>query len=242
MFLFITRQLVDSLPEDPFEAVPAIIAAFRHALSKVADLPGDEAFHDRKRYQIAQEACAFLSAYLKREGFALTAPQFPYGCDWPAHEQREAVAQVIRFTNRLETDVAAQQHLSRSEYLQEAAGAALGAALLFEFSEEDLVRIWGLLSSVRDLVSIASCLEPAHRWRLLRRIDRLVGEFRRQTYDLSLFWGFVAEMSLLFRPRSEDATLLTPKVKELIRMVGAAQAKAFGRRPDTLFWLLAQNA
>jgi hypothetical protein len=216
VFLFISRQLVDSLPEDPFEGVLAIIADFRHALAVVPGLPGNEAFQDRKRYQIAQEACALLSVYLKREGFAIAPCQLPYGYDRPAQEQKEAVAQVIQFMNKLETDITAQQRANRSEYLQEAAAAALGPALLFEFSEEDLCRIWAILASLRDLVYVSPHLESAHRRRLLKRIDALVGEFRPQTYDLSLFWGFVAEISLLFRPRSEDAPLVAPKVKELM--------------------------
>jgi hypothetical protein len=233
VFLFISRQLVDSLPEDPFAAVLAIIADFRHALATVAGLPGDEAFQDRKRYQIAQEACALLSVYLKREGFAITPCQLPYGHDRPAQEQKEAVAQVIQFMNKLETDITAQQHANRSEYLQEAAAVALGPALLFEFSEEDLRRIWGLLSSLRDLVAVSSHLESAHRQRLLKRIDRLVVELGREIHDLSLFWGFVVEMSLVFRAPNKDAALLAPSMKELMQIVWSAQAKAFDRPPNT---------
>lgn len=241
MFLFISRQLVDSLPEDPFGAILTIISEFRHVLATVAEVPGDEAFKDRKRYQIAQEVCALLSVFFKREGFALTPPQLPDGHDGPAHEQKEAVAQVIQFVDKLESDIRAQETMSRWEYLQAVASAALGPALLIEFSEEDLCRIWAILASVRDLVYVSPHLEPAHRRRLLKRIDTLAGEFRRQTYDLSLFWGFVAETSLLFRPRSEDAPLLALKMKNLIQIVWSAQAKMFGLPPNTPLRPLGQD-
>ena len=242
VFLFISRQLVDSLPEDPFGAILAIIADFRHALAMVAGLGGDAAFQDRKRYEIAQEACVLLSVYLKQEGFAITPPELPYEHDGSAEEQKQAVAEVIQFMNSLGSDITVQQHVNRSEYLREAASAVLGPALSIEFSEEDLGRIGALLASLRDLVYISPHLESAHRRRLLKRIDALVGEFRRQTYDLTLFWGFVADMSLLFHPRSEDAPLLASRMKDLIRIVWSAQAKMFGLSPNIPLRLLGQDA
>lgn len=241
MFLFISHQFADSLPEDPFDGILAIIAAFRRALSVVPESASDTALQERKRYRIAQETCAFLSAYLKREGFAITVPQLAYGYDKPAEEQRDAVAQVIQFVNKLETDITSQKHVGQPEYLQAAASAALGPALPLEFSEKDLRRIWTLLTEFRESIPISRDLEPAQKRRLLQRIDRLVGEFRQKTYDLSLFWGFVVEMSLLFHPRGEDGSVLAPRMKELMEIVWSAQAKAFGIPPHTPLRLLGQD-
>lgn len=68
-----------------------------------------------------------------------------------------------------------------------------------------------------------------------------MSEFGPRTYDLSLFWGFVVEMSLVFRPPSKDARLLAPRMKELIAMVWSAQAQAFGLPPNAPFGLLGQG-
>jgi hypothetical protein len=124
---------------------------------------------------------------------------------------------------------------------EEAYSTALGPALQIEFSEEDLHRISGLLASLRDLISISPDLAPDHRRRLLKRIDRLVGEFGQKTYDLSLFWGFVAEISLVFRTPTPDARLLAPTMKQFMGIVWSAQAQAFGRPPTTPFKLLGQD-
>jgi hypothetical protein len=241
MFLLVSRQLVDSLPEDPFQAVLTIISEFRHAMSAVTEAGGDKALQDRKRYQIALEVCSLLSVYLKREGFNLTPPQCPYEYGQSAEEQRRVTLDVVHFVNELASDIQAQRRLGQSEFLEQAFDAALGPAVLIEFAEQELYRIWDLLASLRGLVSISPHLKPPHRRRLLQRIERLVGEFRQETHDVSLFWGFVVEMSLLFRPGSEDAYLLAPPMKELTRIVWSAQAKAFGLPPTTPFKLLGQD-
>jgi hypothetical protein len=143
--------------------------------------------------------------------------------------------------NRLEIDIQAQRQLRWTEDLEEVYAAALGPALQIEFSEEELHHIWGLLASVRDLVSISPDLASTRRRRLLKRIDRLVVELGREIHDLSLFWGFVVEMSLVFRVPNKDAALLAPSMKELMQIVWSAQAKAFDRPPNTPLRLLGQD-
>ncbi len=88
MFLSISRGIVDSLPEDPFEAILAIIADFRHVMIVVDESFAATELRDRQRYEIAREACALLSAYLKREGFAIPTPQLPRE-RWQSGGERE---------------------------------------------------------------------------------------------------------------------------------------------------------
>jgi hypothetical protein len=78
MFLPFSRKIVDSLPEDPFEAILAIIADFRRVMAIVDESLSAKELRDRQRYEIVREACALLSAYLKREGFAIIIPRLPH--------------------------------------------------------------------------------------------------------------------------------------------------------------------
>ncbi len=143
--------------------------------------------------------------------------------------------------NRLEIDIQAQRQLRRSENLEEAYATALGPALQIEFSSQDHHHLQGLLASLRDLVSIAPDIPAAHRRRLLKRIDRLMVELSREIHDLSLFWGFVTDMSLVFRAPNRDTALFAPKMKELMQIVWSAQAQAFGRPPNLPLRLLGQD-
>ncbi len=245
MFLPLSRQIVDSLPEDPFEAILAIIQDFRREMAVVEESFTARELRDRQRYEIARQVCALLAVFLKREGFAIIIPQLPYekgqiGGE-RARAREEAVTQVIRFINRLEIDIQAQRQLRHSENLEEAYSTALGPALQIEFSPQDLHHLQELLASLRDLVSIAPDVPSDHRRRFLKRIDRLMVELGRETHDLSLFWGFVAEMSLVFRAPNKDAALLAPRMKTLMQIVWSAQAKMFGRPSNTPLRLLGQD-
>ncbi len=89
MFLPFSRNIVDSLPEDPLEAIPAIIADFRRVMAAVDESFAAKELRGRQRYEIAREACALLSAYLKREGFAIIVPRLPHNGDKLGNGERE---------------------------------------------------------------------------------------------------------------------------------------------------------
>ena len=89
MFLFMSRQIVNSLPEDPLEGILAIISDFRHTVAVVGESLATKEMRDKQRYEIARQACGLLSVYLKREGFAIRTPQLPYEGGNLANRERE---------------------------------------------------------------------------------------------------------------------------------------------------------
>jgi hypothetical protein len=89
MFLSISRQIVDSLPEDPFKAILAIISEFRRVMSAAEQALAARELRDRQRYEIAREACGLLSAYLRHEGFAIRPPRLPYEGGKLGNRERE---------------------------------------------------------------------------------------------------------------------------------------------------------
>ena len=239
MPLFISRHFVDSLPEDPFAGILAIIAEFRSLMAAPQEVPRDTTFQRRRRYWIAQEACALLSTYLEREAFDIRPPQLSDEVSDSTDESLEAaVIEVAHFMNTLESDIKSQTSLGRSECLERVFGSALRPAIWVKFSGQDLHNIRRLLDLLREPIRVSPDLSQTQRCRLLGRIDRLAGELRPQMPDLSLFWGFVIEMSLLVRPPSEDVPLLAPKMKELFGVLWSAQARAFGLSPNTPFEVL----
>lgn len=242
MFLFIGRHFVDSPPEDPFDGALAIIAEFRSVMAIPQDIPRDPMFQSRRRYWIAQEACVLLSVYLEREGFGTTVPQLSDDAiGWDRESLEEAVDGAVRFMNSLESDIRAQRNLGRFERLRQAYSTEVGPAIVVTFSEQDRQCIRDLLDFIRELILVSPDLARTHRKRLLTRIERLSGEFRPEMHDLSLFWGFVAEVSLLVCPPSEDAQSLVPLMKGLIGYVWSAQARAFGLPEDTPWRFLGQT-
>jgi len=245
MSVFIEQKFIESLPEDPFDAILVIVGVFRDVMSAVMELPGPWAYTQRRQYEIAREVCALLSTYFKREGLALLPPptQLTRRSEEEAteEERRRAIGETVHFMSRLEGMVRAQRQTSLFAELEQTFNSAWGPKACCEFSQDELDSIEMLLRLLRALVLASRTAGAAHAARLTRRIDRLAAELRAKTYDLSLFWGFVAEMSLVFSAPSEDSRRVAKEMKRLIRIVWSAQARSLARPPDTPFRLLGQE-
>jgi hypothetical protein len=236
MYLLLSRRLVDSLSIDPFDAITVIIAEARHALSTVPELRGDKTYQERRQYEILQEASALLTVYLEREGFALRPPQLI--ADYSElNEQlrKETILRFLRFTNTLQTNIEQQKRVGRFEQLRQTAEALTGRQVRCEFSDEELACLQGTFHRLRDSMAVASDLDAVYAKRLVQRIERLRSEFRAMTYDLSLFWGFVAEASLVLCSAGKDVRELVAEIEKLIAIVWPVQAKALGRPANTPF-------
>jgi hypothetical protein len=236
MYLLLSRRLVDSLSIDPYDAITVIIAEARHALSTVPEFRSDKTYQERRQYEILQEACALLTVYLEREGFAIRPPQLI--ADYSElNEQlrKETILQFLRFMNTLQTNIEQQRRVGRFEQLRQAAEALTGPPIRCEFSDKELACLQDTLHRLGETIAAGRELDPGYAKRLVQQIERLRSEFRAITYDLSPFWGFVAEASLVLCSARKDIRELVAEIEKLVAIVWPVQAKALGRPANTPF-------
>lgn len=239
MYLILTRRLIDSLPIDPFDAIRAIIAEIRSVLAAVPEPRGDRTYWGIRQYQVCQEASALLTVYLEREGFAIHPPQLIADhSELNELQRKEAVRRFMRFMDTLQTDIEQQKCIARFEQLRQTADTLMGPEIHSTFTNEELACLQESLRRLTDLLAVASELDPAHTKRLIRQLERVRSEFRAITYDLSHFWDFVVEASLVLLSPGKDARELVAEIEKLIAMVWPAQAKALGRPGNTPFALI----
>ncbi len=114
---------------------------------------------------------------------------------------------------------------------------ALENAFHYEFSEGDLKRVQKLINELRDLINASQEFNAGHRRRVLIKLEKLQSELHKTVSDLSEFWGDLIEVSVVARIIGENAKPIIDRIREIIGIVGPAQARAFGLPSDTPFRL-----
>jgi hypothetical protein len=137
--------------------------------------------------------------------------------------------------NTLQTNIEQQRRVGRFEQLRQTAEALMGPPIRCEFSDKELACLQDTLHRLGEMIAARSELDPRYAKRLVQQIERLRNEFRAITYDLSLFWGFVAEASLVLCSARKDVRELVAEIQRLIAIVWPVQAKALGRPAHTPF-------
>lgn len=78
---------------------------------------------------------------------------------------------------------------------------------------------------MRDNLDALTALEPEHKARLLKRLERLQSELHKRVSDLDRFWGMVGDAGVIFGKLGNDAKPIVDRVKEISEIVWRTQAR-----------------
>jgi uncharacterized protein YoxC len=98
----------------------------------------------------------------------------------------------------------------------------------YEFLESDYKRLQALIDELRTLTTESSQIDPQHKGRLLKRVEKLQQELNKKMSNLDLFWGFLGEAGVALGKFGEDVKPLTDRICEILQIAARTEARANG--------------
>lgn len=102
----------------------------------------------------------------------------------------------------------------------------LGSQFSYEFSQGDLERVQLLVNELRDNIGACGEIEPEHKQRLLRRLEKLQSELHKKMSDLDRFWGLVGDAGVILGKLGNDSKPFVDRIKEIADIVWRTQSRA----------------
>jgi len=104
--------------------------------------------------------------------------------------------------------------------------AAIGKAVIYQFSDNDFKRVQDLINEMRDLLTNSTDFDEDHKRRLLKRLEKLQGELHKQMSNLDSLWGLIGDAGVALGKFGENVKPLTDRIGEVLQIVSRTQAKA----------------
>jgi hypothetical protein len=104
--------------------------------------------------------------------------------------------------------------------------AKFGTILTYKFAGNDFERIQKLVNELRSLISQSKRLDDKHKYRLIKRLEKIQAELNKNVTDLDRFWGLVADGAVILRKLGEDSKPIVDRIREITDIIWRAQSTA----------------
>ncbi|WP_158141992.1 hypothetical protein [Vibrio furnissii] len=95
----------------------------------------------------------------------------------------------------------------------------------YEFSKGDLVRVQELINELRSQIASLEGLEPSHKQRLLKRLEKLQSELHKRVSDLDRFWGLIGDAGVVLGKLGTDSKPIVDRIKEIAEIAWNTQSR-----------------
>lgn len=214
---------VANLPDDPWEAVAQVCSHFLEWFSRLPD----GALSDH--YVAIMDAYALLCALISRHKEHIKGIEDPYQV--MGNHQADVDTILARFNS---ANTRAQQVLfSRSSTQHFTASseryeAMLAGELRIEFHDDEIKQLQILINELRDAISGCESLEANHKYRLLRRLERLQKELHKEVSNLDSMWMFIGDAAFVLGQAAEDAKPIFGGIRAIMKIARIAMGRTHG--------------
>jgi hypothetical protein len=206
---FFPAKTLSNLPADNVEALAALCGEFERFDGHARQLP--------EHHDDYVEALSILKGFAMARGANLE--KFPE----VGPQRHQNISQISAYFNQVRTtartELAGRHSRNYFDAKTEEYLALFAKAQVYEFSETEFKRVQALASELRDLIRDSSLITEDHKRRLLRRLQAMQAELRKQTNDIDRFWGFLGEAAITMRKFGEDLQPFSDRVLELGRII-----------------------
>ena len=212
-------SLIDTLPDDPIDALNIICNEFNHIRTSAETEDESNNLYYARFYEDFVQCFALAEAILENSEFEISHREFANDVQDNMVVIREYFDQIYNLT-RIEK--------GKKQYESDVLrfGAIRGSLFYYEFSQNEIDRIQSLLNELRDLITKSKKFEADHKSRLLNRLERLQSELHKKVSDLDRFWGLVGDAGVVFGKLGEDAKPIVDRIREIASIVWNAQSRA----------------
>ena len=214
---------VANLPDDPWERVAQVCTRFKEWFTSI---PGDKRVG---HHEAVVDAYALLRTLVSHHKEHLLGIPDIYKVQ---HSHEDNVNTIAAQFERI--GVIAQQtlgnrtsdhHFTTSSERYE---AMLAGELRIEFHDDEIKQLQVLINALRDAISGCESLEANHKYRLLRRLERLQKELHKEVSNLDSMWMFIGDAAFVLGQAAEDAKPISGLVRGIMRIARIAMGRAHG--------------
>lgn len=211
-----TQEFLDNIPDDDLDALKYVISSFQQqwALTQQRAGPNDYL----KVYSFLQAIGEQRSLPIK-----LPPPTFQRAEDIQAMKQ-----EVDHVTAEISPKLKDRERRIVYQEAQDFYQAHLRGSFAYEFLDTDYKRIQELVGDLRTLTAESKQLDPGHKRRLLKRIEKVQTELHKKMSSLDSFWGLLADVGVAFGKFGQDVKPLIDRTREILKIVAKTQARAEG--------------
>ena len=112
--------------------------------------------------------------------------------------------------------------------------AMLAGELRIEFHDDEINQLQNLINELRDAISGCESLEANHKYRLLRRLERLQKELHKEVSNLDSMWIFVGDAAFVLGQAAKDGKPIFELVREIMGIARIAMARTHGLPPGAI--------
>ncbi|EJL6702944.1 hypothetical protein NMS31_003676, partial [Vibrio cholerae] len=189
-------------------------------LSRLDELDNGEEWTDEE-HELLWEASAFINIII--DNFDLTIavelPQPTGNLSDNCHSLRDYIQEV-------QSAVGDQAVLLKVEMYSNRYKNAFKNTFAYEFSKGDFERVQELINELRAQISTLEDLEPSHKQRLLKRLEKLQSELHKRVSDLDRFWGLIGDAGVVLGKLGADAKPIVDRIKEIAEIAWNTQSRA----------------
>jgi len=200
-----TISFVNDLPDDPLEALQEVTDRVVNDFSEFS-AESVSMWPDYIGSYI--EAFAYANVSCDINNISIIIPML----QGLKHEQLSNIGAFFMNLCPLLNEAISCQALERHK---ERFSNSLGNGFVYEFPDEDFDRIQELINVLRDEIKDCDLLEEEHRVRLLKKLEKLQGEFHKKMSNLDMFFGIMLDSSVVLGKVGENIKPLTDRMREI---------------------------
>lgn len=96
----------------------------------------------------------------------------------------------------------------------------------YHFSDDEVEKIQKLINILRSEITESKSFEDEHKFRLLKRLEKLQSEIHKEMSDLDRFWGLVGDAGVAIGKFGKDVKPIVDRIRELTDIVWKAQRRS----------------
>ena len=215
--MIFSEKFINSIDNDPAGAIVEACTIVNDLLDQYKDTQE----WSQTEYDALLETAALIDIVIENNSFHCNYSSPPPSGDIE-QDCKEFSKYINNIRNSFQGQVAELKILSYKNRFK----AAFKSSFAYEFSQGDLNRIQVLVNELRAHITGLSSLEPAHKRRLLSRLEKLQLELHKRVSDLDRFWGMVGDAGVVLGKLGSDAKPIVDRVREISEIVWRTQARA----------------
>jgi hypothetical protein len=211
--MFTSKDIKD-LPSDEADAGLQICEKLLAAGSSVVQ---------HQQVEALATAYDFLNAFLHSIGM----PPGPRMEARSLNEMRNTVLPFVQRTHRHFKGIVLEREADKQKMeFARGFGEKYKKDFAYEFTDGDVSAIQKQIDSLRIMIVQSKYMDDGFRSRLLKRLEKLQGEFHKRMSDLDRFWGLMGDAGVALGRFGNDAKPFFNRVRELLETVWRTQARA----------------
>ena len=214
--MFFDQKFIEWVEENPIEG---LVKAGEMALAKQKQLENQQQWTDSE-HELLWDASSFISLVLEANEIDIelslpgATPELGVNCQ-----------ELLKYIEGVIGSLKSHATMLKVDSYKNRYNTALKNTFAYEFSQGDLDRVQVLVDEIRTHITENASLEESHKFRLLKRLEKLQMELHKRVSDLDRFWGMVGDAGVVLGKLGKDAKPIVDRVKEIAEITWKTQAR-----------------